>query len=125
MVSIQGAECMRWSALVRTVGAIAPLLLAMPAVAGEGARQFAQTDKPVSLHIRICFLSPGRPVPFCREVPLTPGAAGGGFDSLAACEDAKARTLETWFRQAKDVFGFSSGWTGRDYLISDPRCVRV
>ena len=110
---------MRGSGLLGTVVVIAPLLLAAPAVAAGAA------DKPVSLHIRICFLAPGRPLPFCREVPLTPGVAGAGFDSLADCEDAKDRALATWFREAKDVFGFGSGWAGRDYLISDPRCVRI
>lgn len=87
--------------------------------------EIAKSNKPISLHVRICFSSQGYPTPFCRDVPLTPGAAGFGFDSMAACESGKAQALDDWFKQAKDVFDFTTGWAGKDYLITDPRCVAV
>lgn len=126
---------MRSSILFSALGAITPLLAAAGAPAPGQPRASVHSvaelldakpvDKPVSLHVRICFASPGHPAPLCREVALTPGAAGAGFDSIDACEGAKARALDDWFRQAKDVFGFTTGWSGSDYLITDPRCVAV
>lgn len=134
---------MQTSALVEVFGAIMPLLLLTPANAAEPDRithaaivepaanmrlvseteEIGKSDKPISLHIRICFSSPGYSRQFCREVPLTPGAAGIGFDSMDACEGGKAQALDDWFRQAREVFGFSTGWVGKDYLITEPRCV--
>ena len=34
------------------------------------------TDEPVALYVTLCLWSKERPAAMCREVPLTPGAAG-------------------------------------------------
>jgi hypothetical protein len=46
--------------------------------------------EPVALYIRLCLWSEQRPAA-CREVPLTPGAAGPGFTSMRACLDGVSR----------------------------------
>lgn len=90
-------------------------------IAGREA-QISRHGKPIGLRITLCLWTKERPAPLCRDVPLTPGAAGQGFEDNATCEAGKERALNDWFEQAREVFGFNTGWTGEGYQIKAPRC---
>lgn len=93
-------------------------------ISGAGEELF-RSSKPVALSITICLWSKERPAPLCREVPLTPGVAGLGFEDTASCEAGKDRAVNDWFAEARQVFGFNSGWSGQGYQIKEPRCAGV
>lgn len=78
------------------------------------------TGEPVALFITICLWSELRPAT-CRELPLTPGAAGPGFASMEACYDGQEEALGKWRVEAASVFGFTS-MAGEGYRIEGQRC---
>jgi hypothetical protein len=53
-------------------------------------------SEPIALYIRLCLWSQQRPAPVCREVPLTPGAAGPAFASMKACQEGQEEALRRW-----------------------------
>jgi hypothetical protein len=80
----------------------------------------AATGEPVALFITLCLWSEQRPAT-CRELPLTPGAAGPGFASMEACYEGQEEALGKWRAQAGPVFGFNS-MAGDGYRIEGQRC---
>jgi hypothetical protein len=79
------------------------------------------TGEPFALYITLClWSSPQRPGT-CRELPLTPGAAGPGFASVEACRDGQEEAMRKWYVQAGPVFGFTS-MAGDGYRIEALRC---
>ncbi len=65
------------------------------------------TDEPVALYVTLCLWSKERPAAMCREVPLTPGAAGPGFVNMKDCLDGQEEAMRKWFLEAGPVFGFT------------------
>ena len=57
----------------------------------------------------------------CREVPLTPGAAGPEFVSMKACLDGQEEAMRKWFSEAGPVFGFTDV-AGDGYRIDGKHC---
>jgi hypothetical protein len=80
--------------------------------------------EPVALYITLCLWSQQRPAAMCREVPLTPGAAGPGFASMEACQDGQDEAVRQWLVQAGPVFGFTA-MAGDGYRIERKRCSPV
>jgi hypothetical protein len=76
---------------------------------------------PIGLYITLCLWSRQHPQALCREVPLTPGAAGPGFDSMKACLDGQDEAVGKWRDQAAPVFGFT-GMSGDGYRIEGGHC---
>jgi hypothetical protein len=76
--------------------------------------------EPVALYIRLCLWSEQRPAA-CREVSLTPGAAGPGFTSMRACRDGLEEAFLKWREQAGPVFGFTA-MAGDGYRIEEIHC---
>jgi hypothetical protein len=76
--------------------------------------------EPVALYIRLCLWSEQRPAT-CREVSLTPGAAGPGFTSMRACLDGQEEAFLKWREQAGPVFGFTA-MAGDGYRIEEIHC---
>jgi hypothetical protein len=98
-------------------------------IASASAQQLSDDIKPmansapVALYIRLCLWSEQRPA-VCREVPLTPGAAGQGFASVRACLDGQKEALLKWREQAGPVFGFTA-MAGDGYRIEEIHCSRL
>ena len=76
--------------------------------------------EPVALYITLCLWSQQRPAT-CRELPLTPGAAGPAFASMGACQDGQEEALGKWRAQAGPVFGFTA-MAGDGYRIEGIHC---
>jgi hypothetical protein len=76
--------------------------------------------EPVALYITLCLWSQQRPAT-CRELPLTPGAAGPAFASMEACQDGQEEALGEWRAQAGPVFGFTA-MAGDGYRIERIHC---
>jgi hypothetical protein len=76
---------------------------------------------PIGLYITLCLWSRQHPQALCREVPLTPGAAGPGFESMKACQDGQDEAVGRWRDQAAPVFGFT-GMSGDGYRIEGGHC---
>lgn len=81
-------------------------------------------SEPVALYITLCLWSQQRPTPICREVPLTPGAAGPRFVSMKACQDGQEEVVRKWRAEAGRVFGFTA-MAGDGYRIEGMRCSPV
>jgi hypothetical protein len=79
------------------------------------------TSEPAALYITLCLWSKQRPAAMCREVPLTPGAAGPTFISLKACQDGQEEAMRRWRAEAGPVFGFTD-MAGDGYRIEGKRC---
>jgi hypothetical protein len=79
------------------------------------------TGEPVALYITLCLWSALHPAATCREVPLTPGAAGPTFVSMQACQEGQEEAMVRWRVQAGSVFGFT-GMAGDGYRIEGKRC---
>ena len=78
------------------------------------------TAEPVALYITLCLWSGQRPAT-CRELPLTPGAAGPVFASMKSCQDGQDEAMSKWRAQAGPVFGFTA-MAGDGYRIEGQRC---
>ena len=76
--------------------------------------------EPVALYITLCLWSQQRPAT-CRELPLTPGAAGPGFVSMEACQNGQEEAVHKWLAEAGPVFGFTA-MTGDGYRIEGQHC---
>jgi hypothetical protein len=83
--------------------------------------QSAAATSPVALYITLCLWSRERPAAMCREVPLTPGAAGPEFVSMEACLDGQEEAMRRWFSEAGPVFGFTD-LAGDGYRIDGKHC---
>ena len=79
------------------------------------------TTEPVALYVTLCLWSKERPAAMCREVPLTPGAAGPEFVSMKACLDGQEEAMRKWFLEAGPVFGFTDV-AGDGYRIDGKHC---
>jgi hypothetical protein len=79
---------------------------------------------PIGLYITLCLWSQHHPQALCREVPLTPGAAGPGFESMKACQDGQDEAVGKWRDQAAPVFGFTA-MAGDGYRIEGGHCKPV
>lgn len=79
------------------------------------------TTEPVALYVTLCLWSKERPAAMCREVPLTPGAAGPEFVSMKACLDGQEEAMRKWFSEAGPVFGFTDV-AGDGYRIDGKHC---
>jgi hypothetical protein len=77
--------------------------------------------EPIALYIELCLWSPQHPRPTCREVPLTPAAAGPRFVSMNACHDGQDEAMRKWRAEAGPVFGFTA-MAGEGYRIDGIRC---
>jgi hypothetical protein len=80
-----------------------------------------ETDGSVALYISLCLWSQQHPSPTCRDVPLTPGAAGPAFISMKACQAGQEDALRKWRAEAGPVFGFTA-MAGDGYRIDGMRC---
>ena len=76
--------------------------------------------EPVALYITLCLWSQQRAAT-CRELSLTPGAAGRGFASMEACRDGQEEALHKWLVEAGPVFGFTA-MAGDGYRIEGKHC---
>ena len=83
--------------------------------------QPAASSEPAALYITICLWSQHRPSPLCREVPLTPGAAGPVFASMQACQEGQDKAVSRWIAEAGPAFGFTA-MAGDGYRIEKQRC---
>ena len=81
----------------------------------------AATGEPIALYITLCLWSEQHPAATCREVPLTPGAAGPTFVSMRACQDGQDEAMGRWREQAGPVFGYTA-MAGDGYRIQGLRC---
>jgi hypothetical protein len=79
------------------------------------------TTEPVALYVTLCLWSKDRPAALCREVPLTPGAAGPEFVNMKACLDGQEEAMRKWFLEAGPVFGFTDV-AGDGYRIDGKHC---
>ncbi len=79
------------------------------------------TTEPVALYVTLCLWSKERPAAMCREVPLTPGAAGPEFVGMKACLDGQEEAMRKWFLEAGPVFGFTDV-AGDGYRIDGKHC---
>ena len=79
------------------------------------------TTERVALYVTLCLWSKERPTAMCREVPLTPGAAGPEFVSMRACLDGQEEAMRKWFSEAGPVFGFTDV-AGDGYRIDGRHC---
>jgi hypothetical protein len=79
------------------------------------------TTGPVALFVTLCLWSKERPTAMCREVPLTPGAAGPQFVNMKACLDGQEEAMRKWFLEAGPVFGFTDV-AGDGYRIDGKHC---
>jgi hypothetical protein len=95
-----------------------------PASARNTADIAAAPGDSVALYITLCLWSPHRPAPACRDVTLTPGAAGPRFASMKACQDGQEDALRRWRAEAGPVFGFTA-MAGDGYRIEAIRCSPV
>jgi hypothetical protein len=73
--------------------------------------------EPVALYITLCLWSQQRAAT-CRELSLTPGAAGRGFASM---EDGQEEALHKWLVEAGPVFCFTA-MAGDGYRIEGKHC---
>jgi hypothetical protein len=76
--------------------------------------------EPVALYVTLCLWSQQRSAT-CRELSLTPGAAGRGFASMEACRDGQEEALHNWLMEAGPVFGFTA-MAGDGYRIEGKHC---
>jgi hypothetical protein len=79
------------------------------------------TGKPAALYLTLCLWSQHRPAATCRELTLTPGAAGPVFSSMKACQDGQEEAFGRWRAEAGPVFGFTA-MAGDGYRIEGTRC---
>ncbi len=93
------------------------------ALASASAADVDPTEitEPVALYVTLCLWSKERPAAICREVPLTPGAAGPEFVSMKACLDGQEEAMRKWFSEAGPVFGFTDV-AGDGYRIDGKHC---
>jgi hypothetical protein len=113
---------LRAAAIATLVLVASPSPFKIPSASSEQLKNVrpTATGEPVALFITICLWSEQRPAT-CRELPLTPGAAGPVFASMKACHDGQEEALGKWFAQAGPVFGFTS-MAGDGYRIERRRC---
>jgi hypothetical protein len=113
---------LRATAIVATVLVTSPPPFENPFALGTQLKgvQPAAASEPIALYITLCLWSGQRPAT-CRELPLTPGAAGPGFASMEACQDGQEEALGKWRAEAGPVFGFT-GMVGDGYRIEGQRC---
>jgi hypothetical protein len=109
--AIAAAALINFSAQFQTTSASSQQLKDIQSIA---------TREPVALYITLCLWSPQRPAS-CRELPLTPGAAGRGFASMEACRDGQEEALHKWLAEAGPVFGFTA-MAGDGYRIEGQHC---
>ena len=83
--------------------------------------ELTATTEPVALYVTLCLWSKERPAAMCREVPLTPGAAGPEFVGMKACLDGQEEAMRKWFLEAGPVFGFTDV-AGDGYRIDGKHC---
>jgi hypothetical protein len=121
-MSDTGNLILRATAIAAMVLATCPSPFKIPPAWGEQLKDIrpAATSEPVALYITLCLWSGQRPAT-CRELPLTPGAAGPGFASMKACHDGQEEALGKWRAEAGPVFGFN-GMAGDGYRIERQRC---
>jgi hypothetical protein len=100
---------------------IASILPSRLASAPATDTESTDTNKPVALYVTLCLWSKERPVAMCREVPLTPGAAGPEFVGMKACLDGQDEAMRKWFSEAGPVFGFTDV-AGDGYRIDGKHC---
>jgi hypothetical protein len=113
---------------LRTAAIAAAVLVNFPSpfhVASASSEQLKDiqsiaTREPIALYITLCLWSQQRPAT-CRELPLTPGAAGREFVSMEACRDGQEEALHKWLAEAGPVFGFTA-MAGDGYRIEGQHC---
>lgn len=114
---------------LRVAAIAAAFLVTSPAsfgIASASAQQLndvqpTATSEPVALYITLCLWSKQRPAAMCREIPLTPGAAGPEFVSMKACQDGQEEAMRRWRAEAGPVFGFTEA-AGDGYRIEAKHC---
>jgi hypothetical protein len=113
---------LRGAVLAAAVLVASPTLFEIPSASGEQLKDIrpTATQEPVALYIALCLWSGQRPAT-CRELPLTPGAAGPVFASFKACQDGQEEAMARWRAQAGPVFGFTA-MAGDVYRIDGTRC---
>jgi hypothetical protein len=113
---------LRAAAIAAMVLVTSPSPFKIPSALGEQLKdvQTVATSEPVALYITLCLWSGQRPAT-CRELPLTPGAAGPGFANMEACEEGQEVALGKWRAEAGPVFGFTA-MAGDGYRIEGQRC---
>jgi hypothetical protein len=84
----------------------------------------AEASGATALYLTLCLWSEHRPMATCRELPLTPGAAGPVFSSIKACQDGLEEAMGRWRAQAGPVFGYTE-MAGDGYRIQNIRCAPV
>jgi hypothetical protein len=89
--------------------------------ASSADNESTATIEPVALYVTLCLWSKERPAAMCREVPLTPGAAGPEFVNMKACLDGQEEAMRKWFLEAGPVFGFTDV-AGDGYRIDGKHC---
>jgi hypothetical protein len=113
---------------LRAAAIAAAVLVTFPAqfqIASASSEQLKDiqsiaTREPVALYITLCLWSQQRPAT-CRELPLTPGAAGPVFVSMEACQDGQEQAVHKWLAEARPVFGFTD-MAGDGYRIEGTHC---
>jgi hypothetical protein len=101
--------------------AIFSVLASALASASAADIESTATTEPVALYVTLCLWSKERPAAICREVPLTPGAAGPEFVNMKACLDGQEEAMRKWFLEAGPVFGFTDV-AGDGYRIDGKHC---
>ena len=99
--------------------AVAAVVLHGPSSSENDTKPTAVRE-PAALYIRLCLWSEQRPAA-CREVSLTPGAAGPRFTSMRACLDGLDEAFLKWREQAVPVLGFTA-MAGDGYRIEEIHC---
>jgi hypothetical protein len=93
----------------------------LASTAEQGGIEPAATANPVALYISLCLWSQQHPSETCREVPLTPGAAGPAFVSIRTCQEGQQEALRKWRAEAGPVFGYTE-MAGDGYRIDAIYC---
>jgi hypothetical protein len=109
------------TALVIATILVTSLLLSRLASALTTDIESTATTERVALYVTLCLWSKERPTAMCREVPLTPGAAGPEFVNMKACLDGQEEAMRKWFSEAGPVFGFTDV-AGDGYRIDGRHC---
>jgi len=110
-------------AIAAAMLAASPFLFRVAPASAQQLRNIepADTSGAAALYLTLCLWSEHRPVATCRDVPLTPGAAGPVFASIKACQDGQEEALGRWRAQAGPVFGYTD-MAGDGYRIQNIRC---
>jgi hypothetical protein len=109
------------TALVILTILVTSLLPSRLASAPTSEIESTATTERVVLYVTLCLWSKERPTAMCREVPLTPGAAGPEFVNMKACLDGQEEAMRKWFSEAGPVFGFTDV-AGDGYRIDGRHC---